>query len=132
MNTITLDELREKPEQIIETLCQTSSPSLIKGEGSRNLVLLSQQDYDTIMGQVNQTGQTVAEIESRHADEWILMRETVWDEEGNPVRGVVVAHSPDREALTEPAIRLRRENPGLKTYIFFTGDVMPENAVVML
>lgn len=84
------------------------------------------------MGQMNQMGQTVAEIESRYADQWILMKETVWDEQGSPVRGVVVAHSSDREALTEPVRKLRRQNPGVKTYIFFTGDVMPENTVVML
>lgn len=47
MNTIRLDELREKPDQIIETLFRSRSPSLIKGEENRNLVILSQQDYDT-------------------------------------------------------------------------------------
>ncbi len=132
MNTITFNELKAEPDQTVEKLFQSRDPCLITGEDSRNLVILSQQEYDTIMGHINGIGQTVAEIESRYADQWILMKETVWDEQGSPVRGVVVAHSPDREALTEPVTQLRRENPGVKTYIFFTGDVMPENTVVML
>lgn len=132
MNRITFDELKAKPDQIIENLCRSRTPCLITREDNRNLVILSQQEYDTIMGTMNGIGQTVAEIENRYADQWILMKETVWDEQGNPVRGVVVASSPDREALTEPVRQLRRKNPGVRTYIFFTGDVTPENAVVML
>lgn len=95
-------------------------------------MILPQREYDSIMRHTDRTELTVKEIENRYADQWILMKETSWDEQGNPVRGVVVAHSPDREALTDPVIQLRRENPGVKTYLFFTGDVMPENVVVML
>jgi PHD/YefM family antitoxin component YafN of YafNO toxin-antitoxin module len=132
MNTVTLDELKANPHQTLEMFYQTGDPCLIKREDNRNLVVLSEQTYDAIMRHMKQTGQTVAEIESRYADQWVLMKETEWDKQGNPLRGVVVAHSPDREALTEPVKQLRRENPGVKTYIFFAGSAMPENVTVMI
>jgi hypothetical protein len=132
MNTVTLDELKANPHQTLEMFYQTGDPCLIKGDDDRNLVVLSEYAYDSIMRHIKQTEQTVKEIEKNYADQWILMKVTALDEYGSPSRGIVVTHSPDREALTEPVMQIHRENPGTKTYIFFTGDAMPENVAVML
>lgn len=132
MNTITFDELRAEPDQIIEKLCQGKEPWLITREDKQNLVILPQRDYDSIMQHIDRTELTVKEIENRYADQWILMKVTALDEYSNPDRGIVVTHSDDREALTKPVMQMHRQDPLAQSYIFFTGDVVPENMVVML
>lgn len=42
---------------------------------------------------------SVDEVIGLHANEWILMRVTEYDEDKWPAKGIVVAHSPYREAL---------------------------------
>lgn len=49
MNRITFDELKEKPDQAIETLYQRGMPCLITREDERDLVILSRREYDSIM-----------------------------------------------------------------------------------
>jgi hypothetical protein len=39
---------------------------------------------------------TLAEIERRYPQQWVLVEETVWDNDGNPLRGIVRAHGMDR------------------------------------
>jgi antitoxin YefM len=49
MNTITFDELKAEPDQTAEYLYQSKAPCLITREGNRNLVILSQREYDSVM-----------------------------------------------------------------------------------
>ncbi len=42
-------EIRAEPDLTIEHLCRSETPCLIKTEDHRNLVILSQQAYDSIM-----------------------------------------------------------------------------------
>ena len=43
---------------------------------------------------------SVEDIVARHGNEWIMLRVTEFDEDQWPIKGVVVAHSPDREAIS--------------------------------
>lgn len=70
------------------------------------------------------------EIEQVFPDEWVLMEETAWDKQGNPIRGRVHAHSRNRAELTE-ALRKLRGRPNIKTFIFYTGEKIPKDLVVL-
>lgn len=75
---------------------------------------------------------TLAEIEERYTGEWVLVEETGWDEQGNPMRGAVVAHGPDRESLVEPTRSMHVGRPDVKTFAFYAGSKVPEGLVVVL
>ena len=55
---------------------------------------------------------TLEEIEGRYVGEWVLVEETAWDEQGNPTKGVVVAHGLDRETIVEPPADYTSRNQG--------------------
>ena len=75
---------------------------------------------------------TVAEIERRYPDEWVLV-EIVRDHKHHErVAGRLLAHSADRDDLDEPYRRFRAEHPRAHLYEFYTGDVVPEGVVVIL
>jgi len=75
---------------------------------------------------------TLEEIEGHYVGEWVLVEETAWDEQGNPIKGLVIAHSFDREAIVEPTSRLHLQKPGVKTFVFYAGPKVPEGLVVVL
>lgn len=75
---------------------------------------------------------TLTEIERSLPDQWVLVEETAWDARGNPVRGIVRAHGRNRDALREPLHQIRRKRPQSKTFIFYTGDKIPEDLTVVL
>lgn len=49
MNTIVFDELKKKPDQTLEKIYQSVEPFLLIRENNRNLVILSQKEYDSVM-----------------------------------------------------------------------------------
>jgi len=49
MNTIAFDELKTKPDQTFEKIYQSFEPYLVVMENNKNLVILSQQEYDSVM-----------------------------------------------------------------------------------
>jgi len=49
MNTIAFDELKRKPDQTLEKIYQSVEPFLVIRENDRNLVILSQKEYDSVM-----------------------------------------------------------------------------------
>ena len=71
-------------------------------------------------------------IEQGYPDEWVLVEETAWDEQGNPTRGVVVVHSPERAVLVRPTRNIHQQRPGVKTFAFYAGPKIPEGLVVIL
>lgn len=75
---------------------------------------------------------TLVEVEQRYPDQWVLVEETAWDEQGNPVRGIIRAHSVNREDLSAPLQEIHEDRPHVKTFIFYTGDKIPENVTVVL
>ena len=72
---------------------------------------------------------TVAEVERRYPDEWVLV-EIVRDHKHHErIAGRLLAHGPDRDALDEPYRRFRAEHPRTRVYQFFTGDVVADRGV---
>ncbi len=75
---------------------------------------------------------TFDEIAACYADQWVLIAETAWNNDGEPIRGVVEAHSHSRDELIQPTQKLHVQYPRTKTYTFYTGEQVPENLVVVL
>jgi hypothetical protein len=60
------------------------------------------------------------------------VKETAWDKQGNPIKGILVAHGTERDALVQPCIQPHDQEPEVKTYAFYAGDIVPEGTVVIL
>jgi len=72
---------------------------------------------------------TLEEIEARYPEEYILVDVTELDG-GEPIRGIVIDHGPEREPLER-----RREQEWEKMscpYLFFNGPLIPEDTIVVL
>ena len=76
--------------------------------------------------------QTLEAIELSYPDQWVLVKETEWDQQGNPIKGILIAHGTNREALVQPRIQVHEQEPNVKTYAFYAGDIVPEGTVVIL
>ena len=70
---------------------------------------------------------TLGEIESRFHSEWILVADPEVDEHLNVLRGKVVAHSADRNAVYERAVELRLKRSAL----LYTGKIT-DGVVVLI
>ena len=75
---------------------------------------------------------TIQEIERLFPEEWVLVEETAWDEMNMPVRGQVLAHSPERDALTRQVRQIVRQRPGVKLFSFYTGEKIAEDVAPVL
>jgi hypothetical protein len=80
----------------------------------------------------NQPVQTLEAIERLYHDQWVLVKETEWDKQGNPIKGILIAHGTEREALVQPRIQLHEQEPDAKSFAFYAGDIVPEGTVVLL
>lgn len=74
---------------------------------------------------------TLAEIEQRYPQQWVLVQETAWNKHGDPLRGIVRAHGVDRTAMSGLLQKLHKKG-SVKTFVFYTGTVIPENVTVVL
>lgn len=81
---------------------------------------------------LTQQVQTLETIEHTYHEQWVLVKETEWDERGNPIKGIVIAHGTERDALVQPRIQLHEQEPNVKTYAFYAGDIVPEGVAVIL
>lgn len=70
--------------------------------------------------------QTLEAIKHTYHEQWVLVKETEWDKRGNPIKGIVIAHSTERDTLVQPCIQLYDQEPDVKTYVFYAGDIVPE------
>ena len=75
---------------------------------------------------------TLEELEAKYANEWVLVQETDWDEQGNPTKALVVDHDVNRANLVQSARSLHMENERVKTFTFYAGQKLPEGFVVVL
>src|SRR4051812_44173759 len=75
---------------------------------------------------------SMADVEREHPNEWILLEITHDARDYRRVAGHLLGHSPDRSALDEPYARFRAANPQRRVLEIFTGDVVPEDVVVIL
>jgi len=76
--------------------------------------------------------QTLEAIEHDYHDQWVLVKETEWDKRGNPLKGVLIAHGVERDALVKPRIQLHDQEANVKTFAFYAGPKVSENVVVIL
>ncbi len=70
---------------------------------------------------------TLAEIEQQFVGEWILVGDPQTDADLQVERGVVLYHSPDRDAVYREAIRLQPR----RFAVLFTGDLPVDTAIVL-
>ncbi|MDM8518755.1 hypothetical protein QUF64_01810 [Anaerolineales bacterium HSG6] len=75
---------------------------------------------------------TIDKIEKNYTDEWVAIEETAWDEQGDPIKGLVVAHAPDRNGLSREVRQFRQQNPKAIIYTFYTGELIPEGVMFVL
>ena len=76
--------------------------------------------------------QTLEAIEKTYHDQWVLLKETDWDKQGNPIKGIVIAHGIERDDLVQPRIKIHEQEPNVKTYAFYVGDIVPEGIALIL
>lgn len=81
------------------------------------------------MSQTNEM--TLAEIERCHPEQWVLMEETAWDAQGHPLRGIVRAYGKHRGNVSRSLRELHKRSK-VKTFVFYTGDKIPEHLSVIL
>jgi len=76
---------------------------------------------------------TVEEIEQRWPDVWVLI-EVTHIEDGQVVAGRVIGHGLDQEVdyLVNQELALHQQRPEAQTYLFWTGEPIPEDMVVVL
>ena len=70
---------------------------------------------------------TVAEIERRYPDEWVLVEITQDQKRHEGVKGRLLAYSKHRHDVAGPHHRFRHEHPDAHLYEFFTGDLVPKD-----
>jgi len=76
---------------------------------------------------------TIEEIEQRWPDEWVLI-EVTHMENYQAVAGRVIGHGSDQEIdyLVSQELALHQQHPDAETYLFWTGEPIPEDMVVVL
>lgn len=70
----------------------------------------------------------IAEEAGRHKDEWLLFEVIEVDEAGRPVKGRLLHHCKSRDEVDRESMKA----PGVHTYAFFTGDLVPPDMIVVL
>ena len=73
----------------------------------------------------------LARITQLYPDRWVLVEETAWDTRGHPSRGIVRAQSVHRDEISACRHKIH-ENPGVVTFVFYTGDVIPKGVTFVL
>lgn len=74
---------------------------------------------------------SLARITQLYADCWVLVEETAWDKHGNPLRGIVRARSANRDEISACRQEIHK-NPSVVTFVFYTGDVIPQDVTFTL
>ncbi len=75
---------------------------------------------------------SIAEIEQRYPNEWVLVEVTKVDKIRGPLFGCVLVHSHNRRDLVEINRGFCERNPRKMTYVFFAGPVVPEGYTVIV
>ncbi|MFN4180682.1 MAG: hypothetical protein ACK4I8_10245 [Armatimonadota bacterium] len=78
-----------------------------------------------------QKPEPIEEIRKRHKDEWLLIKVTKHDRNGMPLEGILLFHSPDRNALNE-AVTAAFKQGEKELLTCFAGPLVPEGWEVVL
>jgi hypothetical protein len=70
----------------------------------------------------------ILEIEKQYPDEWLLFEVYEVDEQGRPIKGKLLAHSPSRAALDEFSSKIQCHDG----YITYTGEKPKRGMAVVL
>jgi hypothetical protein len=74
----------------------------------------------------------IAAIREAFADEWVAAEVTKVDKADVPLAGEVITHSPDKQEVYQAVKAYLAQRPTARTYIFFTGNPIPEGLGVAL
>ena len=68
----------------------------------------------------------MAAIREAFADEWVAAEVLRVDKADVPLAGQVITHSPDKQEVYQAVKAYLAQCPTARTYIFFTGNPIPE------
>jgi hypothetical protein len=63
----------------------------------------------------------IAEVEKLYPNEWLLFEVVETDEQNQPIRGRLLAHDPDHDAV----VRVLLETDCAHTYHYYNGEPIP-------
>lgn len=63
----------------------------------------------------------IAEMEKLYSDEWLLFEVVETDEQNQPIKGRLLAHNPDHDAV----VKVLLETDCAHTYHYYNGEPMP-------
>lgn len=63
----------------------------------------------------------IAEMEKLYPDEWLLFEVVETDEQKQPIKGRLLAHNPDHDAV----VKVLLETDCAHTYHYYNGEPMP-------
>jgi len=70
----------------------------------------------------------IKECEKLYPDEWLLFEVTECDDRNQPVKGILLAHSKDRDEVHKVAVKCDAKH----IYIPYTGEPIPKDMAVAL
>lgn len=68
---------------------------------------------------------SIAQIKTKYKDEWLLLADYRLDDKNEPVSGVVIAHSKDRDEIYSKQMDIEKN-----LCIFYAGE-MPQDLAIM-
>ena len=74
----------------------------------------------------------ITAIRGTFVDEWVATEVTKVDKADVPLAGEVITHSPDKQEVYQAVKVYLARRPTARTFIFFTGDPIPEGVGVAL
>lgn len=74
----------------------------------------------------------IAAIRETFVDEWVAAEVMKVDKADVPLAGEVITHSPDKQEVYQAVKAYLARRPTARTYIFFTGNPIPEGLGVAL
>jgi hypothetical protein len=74
----------------------------------------------------------IATIRETFVDEWVAAEVTKVDKADVPLAGQVITHSPDKQEVYKAVKAYLVQYPTARTFIFFTGEPIPEGVGVAL
>jgi len=74
----------------------------------------------------------ITAIREAFADEWVATEVLKVDKADVPLAGQVITHSPDKQEVYQAVQAYLGRRPTARTFIFFTGEPIPEGVGVAL
>jgi len=74
----------------------------------------------------------IAAVRETFVAEWVAAKVTKVDKADVPLAGEVITHSPDKQEVYQAVKAYLAQRPAARTFIFFTGEPIPEGVGVAL